>query len=106
MSAIGCFVERDSQDQMNFNDILELTQERKDLLVLLVTNDLCDQTILQNMQKLTWRVARPVILIQMNSMSVKVRRRKRGVVKSKPMPWRWTSCPGRRQREGRHEWEN
>ena len=62
--AIGCFVERDSQDQMNFKDILELIQERKDLLVLLVTNDLCDQTILQNMQKLTWRVARPVIQIQ------------------------------------------
>ena len=64
MFVIGYFVENDSQDQMNCNDILELTQERKDLLVLLVIKDLCDQTILQNMQKLTWRVARPVILIQ------------------------------------------
>ena len=52
MCVIGCFVERDLQDQTNCRDILELTLERRDSLVQFVTKDSCDQTTYQNMLKL------------------------------------------------------
>jgi len=56
----GYFVAKDSQDQMNCKDILELTQERRDLPVLLATKDSCDQTTWQSMPRPTWKEERRV----------------------------------------------
>ena len=46
--AIGSFVVNVSLDQMSFNGIEELIQEKKDFNAQNATRNLCDQTIYQN----------------------------------------------------------
>ena len=59
----GCFVGRDSPGQMNYRDISELTPERRGSPAQPAIKDSWDQTTWQNTQRLTWREAKPVILI-------------------------------------------